>query len=1093
MRDLAVAVAIVGAYMALLVAVAAWAERAEARGRRVASNALVYALSMSVYATTWTFYGSVGFAARSGVLFLTVYLGPTLCAILWWWVLRRLVRIKAAHRVTGLPDLLALRYERSHAVALLATVLLVVGLVPYLALQLKTLTATLAMVSGGLSRAPDVTPGAQFGVPLLAFMLLFTVVFGLRRLRPTERHPGLMVALAAEGIVKLAAFTAAGAFVAWGLFHGPADVLRRAAAAGPPTVPAALGGRGALTWVAHLLLSGFAILLLPRQFHVAVVENSDEDHVRTAMWLFPAYLVAINLFVLPIALGGVLLGRPVSAADELVLALPLAAGRRALSWLVFLGGFSAGTGMVVVETTALATMIANHVVLPAADGWEALAGLRRRVRGTRWVAAAAVLAAALGYERGLGAQFPLASIGFVSFAAVLQLAPALLGGLWWRKASRAGAMAGLAAGFATWAYTLVVPVLARSGWIPASILTRGPFGIELLVPEGLFDLHLEPVTHAVVWSLAFNVTGWVLGSLLFPARPEEAARVARVLDAASARPAPVPVRSAAAGSGAEDAAGAPVAEKRARARALLARYHGDADAARLADACLAAVGATGDGRLGPVQLAELQSEVETTLAAAIGSAAAHAALRREPLVTPDESAAIARAYADILAGLQVSPAELQRKIDYHRERERLLAREAEGQRFLASVSGLLGASLDLDAIAATAVRLPVGRIADGALLAIPRGRGRGEEARAWIALDDPAAERGAAAVLAGRGAELGGVLALRQALAGRRVVVRRPVDLAAWPPALAPVLPAGVAATLPLLAGREVPGTLTLFAHDPERLRPDDLGVAEELAHRVAIALENARLYRDAEEAVRARDEFLAVASHELKTPLTPLRLKLQTIERLVARGELASIRPERLVEIFGGAEALLLRLVALVDDLLDVTRITTHRLKLRPEELDLSAVVREVVERHAPELVSARCEVRVDAPAPVRGRWDRIRIEQVVTNLLMNAAKYAPGARVRLAAEARGGGARLVVSDDGPGIAPEDQERIFRPFERAARYLEVSGFGLGLFIVQQVVEAHGGTVRLDSQPGEGATFTIELPDGAAERASGARGAPPSR
>jgi signal transduction histidine kinase/Na+/proline symporter len=1062
MRELALPLAVVVAYVGALVAVAGWAERPKTRGRRVASNPLVYSLSLAVYATTWTFYGSVGFAARTGVLFLSVYLGPTLCAVLWWWVLRRLVQLRNRFRITTLADLLSLRYAKSQRVALVATGVVVLGLVPYVALQLKTMITTLGLVAGGGPGLSYPGSGERLGPPLVALMLLFTIAFGLRRVRPTERHPGMVLALAIESVVKLVAFVAAGAVVTWGLFDGFGDLFRRAAAAPMPDL---LGGAGVVTWLCHLLLSGVAVLLLPRQFHVAVVESSDEGHIRTAMWLFPLYLLAINLFVLPVAIGGLLLGRPASEADTFVLALPLAAGRPLLSWLVFLGGFSAGIGMVVVETTALATMISNHVVMPAATRFARLGGLRRYVLFTRWVAAAAILASASAYERIFGRGYSLVSIGFISFAAVLQLAPSLLGGLFWRGASRTGAMAGLTAGFLTWVYTLVVPVLVHAGWLPRSLVVAGPFGIEALVPEALFGVHLDAVSHAVVWTLIFNVGAFVAGSLLFPHGAEEAARVDRLFGPLE-QPAPAAFAAPPLAS---------TAEKRALAATLLGHYHGSEAGEQIADACLARVGARAAGTLSALQLAELQAEVESALAAAIGSAAAYAAVRRDPLVTPEESRAVSSVYADILASLNVSPAELQRKIDYHRARERLLTRDAEHQRFLAAVSGSLSASLDLEATARTGVHLAVPHLADAALLWLKPAEGR--PGRAWFAHMDAAAERVGADAVEGLTRGVAGSSSAVHALASLRPVVARPVRPDGWPAPLQRALPGAVEVTLPLLAGRGALGTLSLFVEDGVRLRPDeDLALAEELARRLAIAIENARLFLQAEEAVRVRDEFLAVASHELKTPLTPLRLKIQTLERLVVRGELGQVPQELLLRIFGGAEGQLLRLVGLVDDLLDVTRLTTKRLKLHPEEMDLAQAVRDVVERHTSEATQSGCLIHVDAPRPVVGRWDRLRVEQVFTNLLTNALKYAPNCRVEVAVADDGDCARLVVCDHGPGIAPDDQERIFRPFERAVGYAEVSGFGLGLFIVRQIVEAHGGAVFLQSAPREGTTFRVELP-----------------
>jgi signal transduction histidine kinase len=296
-------------------------------------------------------------------------------------------------------------------------------------------------------------------------------------------------------------------------------------------------------------------------------------------------------------------------------------------------------------------------------------------------------------------------------------------------------------------------------------------------------------------------------------------------------------------------------------------------------------------------------------------------------------------------------------------------------------------------------------------------------------------------------------------------------------------VPRGAQLVLPLAVHREALGVLLLFAADPAQLLPDQVALGEALARRIALALENARLFRGAEDAVRARDRFLAVASHELKTPLTPLRIRISTIERLVARGALETVPKQKLVELFAGAEGQVVRLARLVDDLLDVTRMTLKRLRLSPEPMDLRQSAAEVMERHRAEIAAAGNPIRLVGAAPVTGTWDRLRIEQVITNLLTNALKYAPRAPVEIRVEGDEGHARVVVRDEGPGIADADQARIFRPFERATPDPSVAGFGLGLFIVREIVEAHGGALSLRSEPGRGSTFVVELPRATPARA----------
>ncbi|HEX8907871.1 MAG TPA: histidine kinase, partial [Anaeromyxobacteraceae bacterium] len=698
----------VTAYVALLFGVATWAERREGRGPRVAASSATYALSLAVYCTTWTYYGSVGYAARSGLLFLAVYLGSTISVFSWPWLLRKLVRLKRDHGVTSLPDVVSLRYARSQGLGALATAVSFVGVIPYLALQIKTMVATAVIVSGQEGVRPYAESAGRLGAPIVVLMLAFTIVFGIRRVSPTERHPGMMVAIAAESVVKLVAFIAAGLFVTYGLFHGFGDLVARALQPGATAaLPELLGGHGVASWLTHLLLSASAIIFLPRQFHVAVVENPGERHIRTAMWLFPAYLLVINAFVVPIAVGGLLRGAPAASADTFVLSLPHAAGARQLSWLVFLGGFSAGTGMVMVETMALATMISNHFVLPVTDLWRPLRRVRRHLLAIRWCTAALVIVAAFAYERIFGPGYELVSIGLTSFAAVVQLAPAVLGGLYWGRASKWGALAGMSAGFSTWCYTLVVPMFVRTGWLPSSLLTDGPWGLSLLRPEALLGLGgFDHLSHSVICSLLLNAGAFVFGSLLFPAPAEEEARAAAIFGDHGARP-------AVARSAREPLADA--AEKRAQVVALFAEFHDRSASERLAERCFTAAGVSG-GRLTALQLADVQANAEAALAGSIGTAAAHVAVARHALVSQDEAGAISHAYAEILADLRVAPAELRRRVNYHQERESMLAHEAAAQRFLAEMSTQLAASLDVETTARAVVHLSVPRIADAALL-----------------------------------------------------------------------------------------------------------------------------------------------------------------------------------------------------------------------------------------------------------------------------------------------------------------------------------------------------------------------------------------
>lgn len=520
------------AYLLALFAVAAWADRRAAAGRSVIGNAWVYALSMGVYCSAWTYFGSVGRAASGGIAFLPIYLGPTLAMVMAWLVLRKMVRIAKTWRITSIADFIASRYGKSRLLAGLVTLIALVGVVPYVALQLKAVASGWAVLTGQPTH--DSTPIALIVALVLAG---FTIAFGTRHLDTTERHEGLVAAIAAESVVKLLAFLAVGAFVTWGVFAGPGDLFERALAEPvlarmlqpSPTQPFAYG-----QWFTLLLLAGLSVLMLPRQFQVMVVENVDEKHIRRAAWAFPAYLLLINLFVLPLAVGGTLyFGAGRGDAETYVLSLPLAAGAQWLALLAFIGGLSAATGMVIVEAIAVSTMVCNDLVLPALLRMKRyaardLSGLLLPIR--RAVIVALLLLGWL-YWRVAGEAYALVSIGLISFAAVAQFAPALLGGMYWKGGTRDGALAGLFAGALLWTWTLLLPSIAKSGWMDDGFLQHGPYGLALLKPEALLGLSgLDNLSHALFWSLLANLGLYIAVSLARPPSAREAGQALLFVD-----------------------------------------------------------------------------------------------------------------------------------------------------------------------------------------------------------------------------------------------------------------------------------------------------------------------------------------------------------------------------------------------------------------------------------------------------------------------------------------------------------------------------------------------------------------------------------
>ena len=529
-------------YLGLLFAIAYWADRRADQQRSVISRPTVYALSLAVYCTAWTFYGSVGRAAATGVGFLPIYLGPTLIAALWGSLLLKMVRVSKTQRITSIADFIASRYGKSQLLGGIVTVIAVLGVVPYIALQLKAISRSFTI----LQSHPDIDlPAIAQPIPILQdtalyvalLLAAFTILFGARHLDASERHEGMVAAIAFESIVKLVAFLAVGIFATFYLHDGFADLFDKAELAGFLNPKIADDGGDYGNWYSLTILAALAVMMLPRQFQVSVVENSSEHHLRRAVWMFPLYLLLINIFVIPIALAGQLTFSGTNVdADTFVLTLPMAHDQGGLSLLAFIGGLSAATGMVIVETIALSTMVCNDLVMPGLlRRWKRMppeADLSQLLLKIRRGAIIGILLLGYLYFHFAGEAYALVSIGLISFSAVAQFAPAMIIGLYWRGGTHAGALAGLLAGFGIWMYTLLLPSFAKSGWLPAGFLEHGPFGIDLLRPQELFGLTgMNEITHCLFWSMVFNIGAYLFFSLRRAPNVNEATQATLFVDA----------------------------------------------------------------------------------------------------------------------------------------------------------------------------------------------------------------------------------------------------------------------------------------------------------------------------------------------------------------------------------------------------------------------------------------------------------------------------------------------------------------------------------------------------------------------------------
>lgn len=515
-------------YLALLFAMAHYGDRRQKAGKSIISNPYIYTLSLTVYLTSWTFYGNVGRAAKVGLDFLPIYLGPSLIAFTWWFLLRKIVRISKEQNIVTIADFISSRYGKSESLGALVTVFAVIGTMPYIALELRAVSHTFDLLStplfGSSTAAEELLPfiSQLFDTAFIVALALgiFGILFGARQLNSSERHEGMVAAIALESLIKLIAFLAVGFFVTYNLFGGFGDIFVRFLAEFPERNQLLLLGTEKIPyakWFSLTFMSAMACMFLPRMFHVLVIENSAENHIKSAMWLFPTYMFLISLFIIPVALGGLLLNAGYTFnADNFAIYLPLLTSHPWLAMLVFLGGFSASAGMVIVSSVAISSMILNNLAMPIILRLKpAKSSISGGLISLKRAGIFAVIFLGYLYYRIIGEAVSLVDTGFISFAAITQFAPALIGGLYWKRANRNGAIVGLISGFFVWFFTLVVPTLVSSGWLDDKILEKGLLGYSFLRPTQLFGLtDLDIWSHSLFWTLFFNLGLFLVTSLL---------------------------------------------------------------------------------------------------------------------------------------------------------------------------------------------------------------------------------------------------------------------------------------------------------------------------------------------------------------------------------------------------------------------------------------------------------------------------------------------------------------------------------------------------------------------------------------------------
>ncbi|MFN3912274.1 PAS-domain containing protein [Hyphomonas sp.] len=997
-------------YMAGLFAIAWRRDRAATR-EPGPPHPMVYALALAVYCTSWTYFGAVGTAAASGWDYLPIYLGPALVFLFMPGLVRRIGDVAHRESVTSLSDFLSARYGKSRLLAAVATLAAVTGSLPYIALQLKAVGMSVQALasSSGNEAAP---PGNELVLLTAVALAVFAILFGARHSDNTRYNAGLMRVLAFEALVKL------GALVAVCLLS--IALLGRPDLASPVTAADVFpAGSPSGRFITITLLSMAAILCLPRQFHVAMIERQSELEATRARWVFPLYMLATSLVVIPITLAGLNFLPNGASPDLFVLNLPLSRGHELLALAVFLGGFSAATGMVIVSTVTLSTMVTNDLLVPAlmrAGRFDRLGGnAGARLTTIRRTVIVSLLLLSYAYYRLAGSGEALAQIGLLSFAAAAQFAPALIAAVYWKGGRRDGAVAGLIAGVALWAYTLFLPALAGAetlaGYVPAALHPHRLFGNDFG----------DSLTHGVVWSLAANILLFVGVSLNRPERLRDRIQAAAFVGAGpdrSAVPLPQP-----AGIGQATPDGL---------KALAMRFLGE-EAVEHAFADLAATSGITTVGARPADW-QLVQRTERLLASALGASSARVVL------------------ASAIGGVDVALPDVLSMLDHRTQAERfdrhmlqsMLENIPQGISVVDHNQRLVAwNSAYIDLFDYPFELLHIGRpIAD--LIAHNMASG-------WIS-GDPAQQ------------------------ASRRIEYMR----AGRPHAYERQNPDG---RYLRITGAPMPGGgyVTTFTDITEdRLRQQALVEANETLEarvrertqaleRLTEDLDAAR--QDAEGANASKTRFLAAASHDLLQPLNAARLFLGALKSGAGRSN------DGAEDLINRTDKAIQSADELLKGLLDISRLDHATVAPQPCALPLGPLFEDLADEAEPMVARAGLTLRI-APTGLAADADPDFLKSILRNFLSNARRYTREGGVLIGARRRGGRVRIEVWDTGPGIAPERLDIIFEEFRRFedADNLGVRGAGLGLSVARRLASLMDAELGVRSVPGRGSVFSITLP-----------------
>jgi Na+/proline symporter/signal transduction histidine kinase len=1010
-------------YIGLLFVVASYGDRLSPaqRGR---AGGLIYPLSLAIYCTSWTFFGSVGSATRTNIDFLAIYAGPILMIGLCTPLLRRVIRLAKAQNITSIADFIGARYGKSQAVAATVALIAIIGSVPYIALQLKAVASSLETILSedeAFSKIPII---GDIALMVTLAMAAFAVLFGTRHSDATEHQHGLMLAVATESIVKLVAFITAGAFVTFWMFT-PEELIERAMKT-PEAVRAFDYVPSIGNFLVTTVLSFSAIMMLPRQFHVSVVENYGDAEVGRARWLFPLYLVAINLFVIPIAMAG-LITFPFGAADSdmYVLALPIEANAHLLGLGVFVGGLSAATAMVIVECVALSVMVSNDIVVPlvlqrAPRSSAATKDFGDFLLRARRIAIFVIMVMAYLYYRALG-NTQLAAIGLLSFAAIAQLAPAFFGGLFWRRATARGAIGGMLAGFAVWSYTLFLPSFLDSSTAGLLLLQHGPFGIEALRPQALFGTDLPPLLHGVLWSLSLNVLSYVVLSLA--RQPSSIERLQADLFVPEAL--------------------APIAPTFRRWRttvtvqdiqSTVAQYLGPERAGQAFET----FAASHHTRLDPMAPAdfELLQHAEHLIASSIGAASSRLVMSLLLRKRTVSAKAALKLLDDSHAALHFNREVLQTALNH--VRQGIAVFDAELQLICSNrqFGEILGLTPHL-----VQIGIPLREILEFMEAIGPSGMDDPQtlierRLKAYTAEGEPYLER----------------------LPDRHMVVE--VRSNRMPDG-------GLVITFtdvtPSFEAAEALERANATLEKRVRDRTEEL---TRLNSELALAKSTA------EDASISKTRFLAAASHDILQPLNAARLYVTSLVERHKGGE-----DSRLVE---NIDESLEAIEEILGALLDISRLDAGAMTPAISSFKMADLMRSLEIEFAPSARAKGLELTF-VPCSLPAESDRLMLRRLLQNFISNAIKYTPQGRVLVGCRRRGQSLQIGVYDTGVGIPVLKRGEIFKEFHRLEQGARIArGLGLGLSIVERLARVLNHGIAIDANAGGGSVFSVTVPTGSA-------------